>query len=124
MAPSSTEMDVDVPDSTPLETPDRQDDSDIGGSQDDSRGAKRIRAPAMTKLIKWNDIPNWYSRKDCPLLELPSEILDRIFSLETGLGVSGGVGALADTQVRDYVALAGVSRTFRHLFDDAVFKVG
>lgn len=31
--------------------------------------------------------------------------------------------AFPDTQVRDYVALAGVNRMFRTQLDDAVFKV-
>ncbi|GMK58188.1 hypothetical protein CspeluHIS016_0502200 [Cutaneotrichosporon spelunceum] len=85
-------------------------DSDVGSSQYNGKCAKRIRIPPVTKLIRWNDLPNWYSRKDTPLLTLPPELLDRIFSLETGL------------VVRDYVALAGVNRMFRRLFDDAVFK--
>lgn len=49
--------------------------------------SKRGRAPPATKSVKWQDIPNWYSRTDCPLLQLPGEVLDRIFALETGLGV-------------------------------------
>lgn len=81
-------MDVDALDSTQSDSLDRHADSDVGGSPYEGRGAKRIRPPPVTKLIKWNDLPNWYSRKDQPLLDLPHEILDRIFSLDTGLEVS------------------------------------
>jgi hypothetical protein len=77
-------MDVDRLDSTRSDSVERPVDSDLG----DGKSPKRVRVPPVTKLIKWNDLPNWYQRKDTPLMTLPAEIRDRIFSLETGLSVS------------------------------------
>lgn len=37
--------------------------------------------------VKWKDIPDWGDRTDCPLLTLPTEILDRCFGLWDGLRV-------------------------------------
>ncbi|KLT39483.1 hypothetical protein CC85DRAFT_288464 [Cutaneotrichosporon oleaginosum] len=110
MARSPSQMDVDEYHSTLSDAIDRPGYRETSGAQYDGKSTKRVRVPPVTKLVKWHDLPNWYSRKDTPILNLPKEILDRLFSLETGLGL------------RDYVALAGVNTMFRNLFDDALFK--
>lgn len=51
-------------------------------------------APAKPKKIiyakegVWDDIPDWGGRTDCPLLELPAEVLDMCFGLQDDLEVS------------------------------------
>lgn len=49
---------------------------------------KRGRKPLVAKVAVWHDIPDWGDRTDCPLLDLPREIVDMCFSLKTGLDVS------------------------------------
>ena len=59
--------------------------------------AKMAKCPAYqvpvivkgrAKVAKWQDIPNWGKRKDCPLLDmLPMEVLDKCFNPEHGLKV-------------------------------------
>nr|XP_031859884.1 uncharacterized protein CI109_004733 [Kwoniella shandongensis]KAA5526956.1 hypothetical protein CI109_004733 [Kwoniella shandongensis] len=80
-------------------------------SEDDEGSAspKKGRKVLLAKAAVWHDIPDWGDRTDCPLLELPREILDMCFGLRTGLGM------------RDYLALAGVSKFFRHQMTDGVF---
>ncbi|WVW81676.1 hypothetical protein I302_103671 [Kwoniella bestiolae CBS 10118] len=63
----------------------------------------------LAKEVHWKDIPDWGDRTDCPLLQLPADILDMCFGLNTSLGV------------RDYIALAGVSKYFRHHFTPDIF---
>ncbi|WRT63423.1 uncharacterized protein IL334_000328 [Kwoniella shivajii] len=77
-------------------------------SEDGNAGAPK-RKVLLAKQARWKDLPNWGSRTDCPLLELPREILDECFGSTSGL------------QIRDYVALAGVSKFFRHAFTADVF---
>ncbi|OCF59767.1 hypothetical protein L486_02440 [Kwoniella mangroviensis CBS 10435] len=73
---------------------------------------KKGRKPLLAKRVEWSDIPDWTGRKDCPLLELPREILDLCFGLAVDVGLS----------MRDYISLAGVCRLFRHRMTDKVFK--
>jgi len=42
----------------------------------------------VAEEVKWHDIPEWGDRKDCPLLTLPNEVLDRCFAIRMGLSVS------------------------------------
>ncbi|KAK8844604.1 hypothetical protein IAR55_006451 [Kwoniella newhampshirensis] len=80
-------------------------------SEDEIRETtKKGRKPLVAKEAIWNDIPDWGDRTDCPLLNLPTEILDMCFGLDTGLGM------------RDHLALAGVSRFFRHQMTESVFQ--
>ncbi|WWC97174.1 hypothetical protein V866_004053 [Kwoniella sp. B9012] len=75
----------------------------------DEEENKPKRKVVLAKQVHWRDIPDWGDRTDCPLLRLPEDVLDMCFGLTSGLGV------------RDYVALAGVSRYFRHHFTPDVF---
>ncbi|KAK4686992.1 hypothetical protein P7C73_g3126, partial [Tremellales sp. Uapishka_1] len=86
-------------------------DEDEDESEDDDYSEDE--KPTKTKGVKpkgkilyaeqayWKDLPKWGNRTDCPLLELPAEILDRCFSLDKGLNI------------RDYLALAGTCKLFR-----------
>ncbi|WWC85706.1 uncharacterized protein L201_000572 [Kwoniella dendrophila CBS 6074] len=78
----------------------------IKNEEEDEKPKKKI---IRAKQVYWKDIPDWGGRIDCPILELPEEILDLCFGLKTGL------------TVRDYIALAGVSRYFRNRFTPSVF---
>ncbi|OXG35086.1 hypothetical protein C359_01842 [Cryptococcus neoformans Bt120] len=73
---------------------------------------KRVRKPFAAKEAAWRDIPDWGDRTDVPLFRLPAEVLDLCFGTKLNLGL----------QLRDYVALAGVSRYFRFHFTDDVFR--
>ncbi|WWC85707.1 uncharacterized protein L201_000573 [Kwoniella dendrophila CBS 6074] len=73
---------------------------------------RRIKKPLLARQVEWNDIPSWAGRDDCPLLELPGEILDLCF----GTSISNGL------TLRDYVSLAGVCRFFRHQMTNTVFS--
>ncbi|WWC97173.1 hypothetical protein V866_004052 [Kwoniella sp. B9012] len=79
---------------------------------DEEPKKKKGRKPLVAKRVEWNDIPDWTGRKDCPLLELPREILDLCFGLAVDVGLS----------MRDYISLAGVCRLFRHRMTDKVFE--
>ncbi|WVQ64700.1 uncharacterized protein L199_002867 [Kwoniella botswanensis] len=81
-------------------------------NDDEEPRKKKGRKPLLAKRMEWNDIPDWTDRKDCPLLELPREILDLCFGLAVDVGLS----------MRDYISLAGVCRLFRHRMTDKVFK--
>ncbi|WVW81678.1 hypothetical protein I302_103673 [Kwoniella bestiolae CBS 10118] len=81
-------------------------------TEEDVVPKKKARKPLLAKRVEWNDIPDWEGREDCPLLELPGEILDMCFGLSVDVGLS----------MRDYVSLAGVSKLFRHRMNDTVFK--
>lgn len=74
----------------------------------EQRRKKRIQ---LARDAPWRDIPHWGDRTDTPLLTLPAHILDMCF------------GFREDVELRDYVALSGVSKFFRHNLDDAFFKV-
>ncbi|KAL1409666.1 hypothetical protein Q8F55_003662 [Vanrija albida] len=98
---------------------DHVDDNDELGDDDEHQdddvetkpNVKKTGRPILfAKEVKWKDIPQWWSRTDCPLLQLPDHVLNRCFALDTGLGL------------RDYVALSGVNRFFRAQFDDRVFE--
>nr|ODN88972.1 hypothetical protein L203_02378 [Cryptococcus depauperatus CBS 7841] len=73
---------------------------------------KRIRKPLVARGARWTDIPDWGDRTDCPLFKLPAEVLDLCFGTKLNVGL----------QMRDYVALAGVSKYFRVHFTDTVFR--
>ncbi|WVF66343.1 hypothetical protein IAT40_001083 [Kwoniella sp. CBS 6097] len=76
--------------------------------QEEEHGTKKKKG-LVAKAVEWQDIPDWGDRTDCPLLQLPVEVLDLCFGLDSGL------------RTRDYLALAGVSRYFRDKFTPAVF---
>lgn len=84
----------------------------------------------MAKQTFWTDIPDWQDRDDCPLGRLPLEVLDLCFGLRDDLEV-GRFGhstysrslLMFNTQLSDYVALAGTCRYFRRHLDDEVFHV-
>ncbi|KIR31790.1 hypothetical protein I352_05785 [Cryptococcus deuterogattii MMRL2647] len=73
---------------------------------------KRVRKPFAAKEVTWRDIPDWGDRTDVPLFRLPAEVLDLCFGTKLNVGL----------QLRDYVALAGVSRYFRFHFTNDVFR--
>ncbi|ODN83767.1 hypothetical protein L198_07663 [Cryptococcus wingfieldii CBS 7118] len=77
--------------------------------------SKSVRKQPVAKEALWQDIPasNPSSAGDrATLLSLPREVLDVCFGTTINLGL----------QMRDYVALAGVSRSFRLCLDDRVFQ--
>ncbi|TYJ55545.1 hypothetical protein B9479_003817 [Cryptococcus floricola] len=77
--------------------------------------SKSVRKQPVAKEVQWQDIPasNPSSAGDqTTLLSLPREVLDVCFGTTINLGL----------QMRDYVALAGVSRSFRLCLDDRVFQ--
>ncbi|KAK6905092.1 hypothetical protein I203_105911 [Kwoniella mangroviensis CBS 8507] len=78
----------------------------VDPDEEEDKPKKKV---VLAKQVYWKDIPNWGDRTDCPLLQLPGDVLDMCFGLKSGLGV------------RDYVALAGVSRYFRHHFTPDIF---
>ncbi|WVQ85212.1 hypothetical protein IAT38_007377 [Cryptococcus sp. DSM 104549] len=80
-------------------------------TDEDSPPPKKGRKPIKAKAAVWKDIPDWGDRTDCPLLSLPTELLDLCFGTSLNHGLT----------VRDYLALAGASRYFRHHLDDEVF---
>jgi hypothetical protein len=47
-----------------------------------------MKKELLAEEVVWKDIPDWGNKTDCPLLDLPVEILDRCFSPDTGLDVS------------------------------------
>ncbi|ODN75483.1 hypothetical protein L202_06616 [Cryptococcus amylolentus CBS 6039] len=74
-----------------------------------------VRKQPVAKEALWQDIPasDPSSAGDqATLLSLPREVLDVCFGTTIDLGL----------QMRDYVALAGVSRYFRLCLDDQVFQ--
>jgi hypothetical protein len=75
----------------------------------------------------WHDIPDWGDREDSPLMDLPSELLDKIFCVRPELGVSllsgKSMGYALIIKCRDYVALAGACKFFRHHMTDNFWKV-
>jgi len=84
-----------------------------------------IRKPPLCK--EWKDIPDWKGREDSPLMGLPVEVLDKIFCVRPELNVrlfpvdtwTELWRAAANSQVRDYLALAGTCTFFRnHMTDD------
>ncbi|EPQ58123.1 hypothetical protein GLOTRDRAFT_136899 [Gloeophyllum trabeum ATCC 11539] len=85
----------------------------------DSPVKKKRRAATGTSAKKdekvtvaippWSDIPEWKTDK-CPLLEMPVEILDRIFSPESGL------------RLQDHLALSGTCRAIRKAYTEQVWK--
>ncbi|WVQ93963.1 hypothetical protein IAU59_001041 [Kwoniella sp. CBS 9459] len=77
---------------------------------DESEEAPKKKKGLVAKAVEWDDIPDWGDRKDSLLLRLPVEVLDLCFGLNNGL------------TVRDYLALAGVSRYFREKLTEAVFQ--
>jgi hypothetical protein len=52
------------------------------------RTGKKEKKLLVAKEVCWKDIPDWQGSTDCPLLQLPVEILDRIFAPESNLAVS------------------------------------
>ncbi|WWC66949.1 uncharacterized protein I206_100856 [Kwoniella pini CBS 10737] len=78
------------------------------GDVDDQEEKPKKRV-LLAKEVHWDDLPDWGDRTDCPLMKLPADILDMCFSTET------------DLNVRDYVALAGVSKYFRDRLTPKVF---
>lgn len=73
---------------------DHADDNDELGEEDEhdtetKPHIKKTGRPILfAKEVKWKDIPQWWSRTDCPLLQLPDHVLNRCLALDTGLGVS------------------------------------
>ncbi|KZT26201.1 hypothetical protein NEOLEDRAFT_1132202 [Neolentinus lepideus HHB14362 ss-1] len=57
----------------------------------------------------WTDIPEWETGR-CPLLEMPVEILDKIFSEESHL------------RPQDHLAFSGTCRAIRKAYTEAVWK--
>ena len=49
---------------------------------------KREKKTLYAKEARWKDIPDWGELDDCPLMELPGEVLDRCFGLRDDLAVS------------------------------------
>jgi hypothetical protein len=94
------------------------------------KSRKRRKTELVAEERQWKDIPDWGNDTACQLLTLPVEVLDRCFALDVGLTVShvsGNTHAettdLNNSQWRDYVSLAGVSRMFRHQMSDDVWQV-
>jgi len=77
-----------------------------------------------------NSSDNSPDRKEgdrCQLMDLPLEVLDEIFCVRPELDVSwscGMCGRDTDGQLRDYVALAGTCKFFRHQMTDDFWLVG
>ncbi|WWD05947.1 hypothetical protein V865_004032 [Kwoniella europaea PYCC6329] len=78
----------------------------VDPDEEEDKPKKKV---VLAKEVYWKDIPDWGDRTDCPLLRLPEDVLDMCFGLTSGLGI------------RDYVALAGVSRYFKHHFTPDIF---
>lgn len=59
------------------------------GKKKKGKGKKVVKDKVLrAKVAVWADIPNWGNRENCPLLELPGEVLDRCFGVAQDLGVS------------------------------------
>ncbi|OCF44298.1 hypothetical protein I317_01916 [Kwoniella heveanensis CBS 569] len=84
------------------------DDGGADTDHEDETGEKKKKG-LDAKVAIWQDIPDWGDRTDCPLLQLPVEILDLCFGLNSGL------------RTRDYLAVSGVSKFFREKFTSSVF---
>lgn len=68
-------------------------DQSIDKKRDEAETTQEVTEPKAKKVLRakeahWADIPNWGKRKDCPLLELPMDVLDRCFGARPELGVS------------------------------------
>ena len=50
---------------------------------------KEIVKPLLHK--EWIDIPDWKGKKESPLMELPVEVLDKIFCVRPELAVSSSI---------------------------------
>jgi hypothetical protein len=64
-----------------------EDDSSEGEVEHSERG-KKGKKVLVAREAKWKDIPNWKGRLDSPFLDLPAEVLDRVFAPATDLEVS------------------------------------
>ena len=49
---------------------------------------KKKKKVVYAKEAKWRDIPDWEGKTDCPLFQMPTEVLDQCFEIQDGLGVS------------------------------------
>jgi hypothetical protein len=84
---------------TPPEEGDNEPDVDPpprDDSEDENEQQKEVQVKEMkpkkvvlAKEARWDDIPDWEGRGDCPLLDLPVEVLDRCFGLTKDLNVGG-----------------------------------
>jgi hypothetical protein len=63
-------------------------DSDTLGATATGVKKEKVKKVLLAKEVFWNDMPDWAGKADCPLFELPLEILDRIFNPRMGLQVS------------------------------------
>jgi hypothetical protein len=74
----------------------KDDDADFNSQPEGRQTGKNKRrkgakdAILRAKVAVWRDLPDWGDRVDCPLLELPGEILDKCFGADQDLGVSPG----------------------------------
>jgi hypothetical protein len=58
---------------------------EVGSTTDTTQYGNVVTKPSTTD---WTDIPEWKEGQGCPLLEIPSELLDLIFCVRPELGVS------------------------------------
>ena len=89
-----------------------------------SKQPKRI---VLGREAFWEDIPQIEGRVGTPLLDLPKEILDKCFGLDSSLEVSLLIDRILRCPIklkpRDYLSLAGANRFFRHYLNDPFFEV-
>ncbi|KDQ60826.1 hypothetical protein JAAARDRAFT_31810 [Jaapia argillacea MUCL 33604] len=72
--------------------------------------AKRQKTERNTAIREWSDIPKWDTNKSV-LLDMPVEILDKIFGTESGL------------RLQDHLALSGVCRSIRKAYTEKAWQV-
>jgi hypothetical protein len=68
------------------------------GSKGKGKARKKVvKRNKVEEIIKpafheeWMDIPDWKGKKGCPLMELPVEVLDKIFCVRPELAVSSSM---------------------------------
>ncbi|TFK54892.1 hypothetical protein OE88DRAFT_972123 [Heliocybe sulcata] len=93
----------------------KEDSSDMVGlagppvaAEAGSPSMKKRKTKAVV-ISPWQDIPEWKTDK-CPLLEMPVEILDKIFSEESRL------------RPQDHLAFSGTCRAIRKAYTEPVWK--
>jgi hypothetical protein len=86
-----TDAPSDEEEEKPASDPKAEEGSDEEGEKTEGAKVKEAKQKkgVFAKEARWDDIPDWKGRGDCPLLDLPAEILDRCFGLTKDLDVSG-----------------------------------